>query len=126
VAERLTTDTVGANTVWSGDTSLGPESARIPGRYREISGQGRYPAAWMTLGYSGGYSGASFPGLTLWNDRAGKIDVTMYDAPALRMYADTSIAAIDTGPQFEFRFRKGWAPEIVLRDVHGQVVWRAP
>ena len=55
-----------------------------------------------------------------------EIDATIYGAPELRMYADTSMAAHEVGPQFAFQFRAGWSPEIVLRDVHGRVVWRAP
>ena len=121
-AEHLTAHTVGGNTVWSGITSVGPESALISGRSRVTADGGSFREAWIRLGYSSSRE----PRLYLRNARAGEIEATIYGAPALRMFADTSFDARKVGPQFEFRFGEGWSPEIVLRDVHGQVVWRAP
>jgi hypothetical protein len=121
-AERLTTDTIGADIVWSGYTLLDRESALITGRYREIPEDRIYREAWIALRYSDSRD----PRLYLRNDRSGEIEATIYGAPALRMFADTSSKSHEAGPQFEFRFGKEWSPEIVLRDVHGQVVWRAP
>jgi hypothetical protein len=67
------------------------------------------------------------PTLSLEREKYGRIVASVGDAPIVGLYGGSSMDPARDRPQIELSVNaEDHSPRIVLRDVHGQVIWHAP
>jgi hypothetical protein len=111
-AERVTAQQAGAIRFWHGESGLTRQLVRITGRPTQ---------SWLLLGYLN----PDIPRLSISAAPHGEIEASIVGRPSLRIFAGGSRAS-RLGPAIELKLGFDGAPQIVLRDAIGRVVWQAP